>query len=117
VNHLELVGRSAALSVDLLDARARRPRRPPGSLARVDRAWRALGELHPARLLRSPGHEPTFAANLEAFLRAARTGRAEPPTPDDGLHVLEVVEAARASAAAGGPSVAVTPGAGAGRRR
>lgn len=107
VNELELAGRGAALAVNLLDARASRPRRPPGRLARVTRAWEALEGLHPARLLRSPGHEPSFAASLEAFLAAVRAGGAVVPTPDDGLHVLEVVEAARQSAAASGAPVPV----------
>jgi predicted dehydrogenase len=107
VNEVQLAGRKAALSVDLLDARARRPRRPPGRLARVNRALRALEELHPARLARSPGYEPTFASSLEIFLRAARAGRRERPTPEDGLHVLEVIDAARRSARAGGVPLVV----------
>lgn len=106
-NEVELVGRTAALSVNLLDALPRRPRRTAGRMARVARLGRALEELHPARLLRSPGYEPTFATSLESFLKGARGGRSAPPTPLDGLHVLEVVSAARRSAAEGGLPIVV----------
>lgn len=107
VNEVELVGRRAALSVNLLDALPRPARRPPGPMARVARLRRALEELHPARLVRSPGHEPTFATSLESFLKGARDGRSARPTPLDGLHVLEVVSAARRSAAEGGVPILV----------
>ena len=107
VNEVELIGRRGALAVNLLDALPRPVQRPPGRLARVARLGRAFAELHPARLSRSPGHEPTFARSLESFLSGARGGRSAPPTPLDGLQVLEIVSAARRSAAEGGVRITV----------
>lgn len=107
VNRLELVGRSGALRVDLLEGRPRAAERPPGRAARVQRARSALAGLHPANLLRSPGREPSFAATLEAYLEAVRAGARIAPDLEDGFRALAVVEAAAASAAAGGAPVRV----------
>lgn len=106
-NELTLVGRSGLLEVDLLDALPREVRRPPEPLERFRRGLRALQELDPRRLLRSPGYEPSFGAALEAFCEAAASGREFRPDPLDGLTALRVVEAARRSAAAGGEPVTV----------
>jgi predicted dehydrogenase len=106
-NRLTVVGRDGILDVDLLDARPAPVRRRPGRMERAFRSWRAMQGLHPARLLRSPGQEPSFEASLSAFLDGARAGEAVRPDPADGLRVLAVVDAARASAAAGGTPVAV----------
>ncbi len=107
VNRLDLVGTTGVLRVDLLDGRPRPVERAPGPGARLIRARGALGGFHPARLLRSPGFEPSFRASIEAFLEAVRSG--VPPRPDlsDGLRALAVIEAAEASARAGGRSVPV----------
>ena len=107
VNRLDLVGTTGVLRVDLLDGRPGPVERAPGPGARLIRARRALSGLHPARLLRSPGFEPSFRATIEAFLEAVRSG--VPPRPDlsDGLRALAVIEAAEASARAGGRSVPV----------
>jgi predicted dehydrogenase len=107
VNRLDLVGRRGALRVDLLEGRSRRIQQPPGRGARLRRALDALAELHPARLLRSPGAEPSFASTVEAFLDAVRQGTGFTPDLEDGLRALAVVEAAAASARSGGRSVPV----------
>jgi len=106
-NRLTVVGRDGVLDVDLLEARAGPVRRPPGRLARARRSWEALRDLHPARLMRSPGHEPSFETALTAFLTTAVTGDPAGPDPADGLRVLTVVDAARASARAGGSPVVI----------
>lgn len=106
-NRLSLIGTEGLLVVDLHDPLPRAVLRAPGRGARLSRLGRALSGLHPARLLRSPGHEPSFAASLEAFLEAVRAGEAVEPSPAHGLHTLEVVEAARSSATNGGVPVEV----------
>ena len=110
VNRLDLVGRTGVLRVDLLDGRPRAVDRVPGRGARLIRARGALAELHPARLLRSPGFEPSFQATIEAFLDAVRSGVPFRPDLSDGLRALAVIEAAAASAQAGGRSVSVADG-------
>ena len=102
VNRLELVGRKGALRADLLEGHPRLVEHPPGRGARLMRGLQALRELHPARLLRSPGWEPSFQAALEAFGTAVAQGNPFEPDPEDGLYALAVVEAARASARNGG---------------
>ncbi len=102
VNRLELVGRKGALRVDVLEGRPRAVERPPGRGARLMRGLRALRELHPAQLLRSPGRESSFQATVEAFGLAAAQHTSFFPDPEDGLYALAVVEAARASAEGGG---------------
>jgi myo-inositol 2-dehydrogenase / D-chiro-inositol 1-dehydrogenase len=110
VNRLDLVGRRGALGVNLLEGRPRRVQRPPGRGARLLRALVALDELHPSRLLRAPGAEPSFRATLEAFLEAVRDGETVAPDLADGLHAIAVIDAALASAKQGGHMVPVEPG-------
>jgi len=110
VNRMDLVGSQGALAVDLLEGRPRRVLRVPGSGARVLRALVALEELHPARLLRAPGTEPSFRATLEAFLEAVRNGADAAPDLSDGLQAIAVIDAARASARSGGHMMPVEPG-------
>jgi predicted dehydrogenase len=102
INRIGITGSRGSLSVDLLAGRPSEVERRPGRGARLHRAWRALGELHPARILRSPGFEPSFGLTVEAFLEAVRTGVA--PTPDlgDGFRALAVVTAGLASARSNG---------------
>jgi predicted dehydrogenase len=108
VNRLELLGSSGSLSVDLLDPVLQPVDRPPGRGARVIRARRALSGLHPLRLLRSPGHEPSFRTSLQVFLQACVDGSAVEPTPETALHTVGVIEAARASAEREGARCTVT---------
>jgi predicted dehydrogenase len=110
VNRLDLVGRQGALAVNLLDGRPRHVQRTPGRGARLLRARVALAELHPSRLLRSPGSEPSFRATLEAFLKAVRDGEHVAPDLADGLRAIAVIDAALASARCGGDLVPVEPG-------
>ena len=106
-NRLTIIGSEGALDVDLLDARPAPVQRRPGRLERVRRTGIALQALHPARLLRSLGREPSFATALGEFLASARNGVAVGPDPNDALRVLAVIDAARASAQAGGSHVVV----------
>ncbi len=110
INRLDVIGRRGALAVDLLDGRPRRVVRKPGRGARLRRGLIAVEELHPQRLLRAPGAEPSFRSTLEAFLTAIREGRAAVPSPVDGLRALAVVDAARTSSRSGGRMVPVEPG-------
>ncbi len=109
-NRLELVGQNGLLRVDLLDGRPRSVERVPGRGARLLRLQRALGELHPSRLLRSPGFEPSFGATLEAFLIGVQKDLPVVPDLADGLRALAVIEAALESARSGGRSVSVAEG-------
>lgn len=102
VNRLDVVGEHGHLVVDLLDARPREVARRPGAGARVHRLRHALGALHPANLLRSPGHEPSFRAALAAFTEAVRTATPALPDVATGVTTMAVVEAARRSAARAG---------------
>ena len=107
VNRLNLVGTKGVLQVDLLDGRPRPVERAPGRGARLIRARRVLGDLHPARLLRSPGSEPSFRATIEAFLDGIQRGIPSGPDLSDGLRTLAVITAAETSARSGGRSVRV----------
>lgn len=102
VNRLDVAGERGHLVVDLLEARPQPVIRRPGPGARVERLARALAGLHPANLLRSPGHEPSFGASLAAFRDAILEGRPATPGLADGVHAVAVVAAARRSAAENG---------------
>ena len=110
-NRLTVVGSEGVLEIDLLDARPAPVQRRPGRLERVRRAGAALQALHPARLLRPPGREPSFESALGEFLAGARHGVPVRPDPADALRVLEVIDAARVSARAAGSHVALGVGA------
>ena len=60
------------------------------------------------RKLRAPSHEPSYAAALAHFVRAAQTGRQASPNFEDGFHSLAAIIAAEESARTG-RSVAVSP--------
>jgi predicted dehydrogenase len=107
VNRLDLIGRRGALAVDLLDGYPRRVVRRPGRGARLRRALIALEALHPRRLLRAPGAEPSFRSTMEAFLTAVRDGTPVVPDLVNGFRALAVVDAARASSRSGGRMVPV----------
>jgi predicted dehydrogenase len=106
-NRVDLFGTHGHLAVDLTAARPAPVLRPPGRGARALRVKRALAALHPAHLLRSPGHEPSFAASLDSFFEAIDGDAPSTSTPATGLTALDVVEAARASALADGAPVPV----------
>lgn len=110
INRLDLIGRRGALAVDLLDGRPRRVVRKPGRGARLRRGLVALEELHPQRLLRRPGAEPSFRSTLEAFLTSVRDGKPAFPGLADGFTALAVVDAARRSSRSGGGMVPVLSG-------
>lgn len=107
VNRFDLIGEHGHLVVDLLEARPREVARRPGPGARVHRLRHALGALHPANLLRPPGHEPSFRASLTAFCEAVRTATQALPDVAVGVAAMAVVEAARRSAARDGTPEAV----------
>jgi predicted dehydrogenase len=106
-NRIDLFGTRGHLAVDLTEARPAPIVRPPGRGARSLRVKRALAELHPARLLRSPGYEPSFAESIEVFFDAILGGAPAESTPATALDAVVVVEAAQASARADGVPVSV----------
>jgi predicted dehydrogenase len=108
-NRLSILGTEGHLEVDMLDARPRAAATASQSLARLRRIRNAAAEFHPARILRSPGHEPSFGRAVNAFVTGCLTGEQPEPGPDAGLLVLETVEAARRSAAKGGAPVPIEP--------
>lgn len=89
--------RYAALSVELRGARQKR--------TRLHQLGRAVGQLsrvgYALDKIRSPWNEPSFAAAIEHFVNAARTGAAARPDLRDGYRSLEVVDAAERAAATG----------------
>lgn len=97
-NNFVVVGTDGILEVDLLDALPRPILRRPARLERVRRALIALDGLHPVRLLRSPGREPSFAATLDTFVNSVVNGAQKTPTPRDALDVLTILDAAAESA-------------------
>jgi predicted dehydrogenase len=107
-NRITVVGSAGVLDVDLLDPRPAPVRRRPGRMERARRFWNALQGLHPARVLRSTRHEPSFATALGIFLDGALAGTRLRPDPRDGLRVHRVIDAARTSAATGGTRVDVS---------
>ena len=64
--------------------------------ARARRLARALAALEPARVLRSPGTEPSFAAALGAFVWSASGNAFGGPDLLDGLRSLAVDRGGRA---------------------
>ena len=112
-NRLELFGERGHLVIDTTDARPRGPRTAPGRFARLAEAGRLA---RPGVLLRSPWGEPSFAAALNAFARAVAAGDpgADPHGADlpAAAAALDVVLAARRSAADAGRPVSVAGNAG-----
>jgi predicted dehydrogenase len=106
-NELTVTGRKGRLRVDLLSPVPDPIERRPGPGARWTRAKTALARLHPARLLHSPGFEPSLGRSLEAFFEAIAERRPASPSLEDGLAVAAVVDAAMASANRGGAPVTV----------
>ena len=105
-HRVELLGTAGKLVMDRTELT--RPEHVAATLrgARVKRVRRALEALEPARLLRSPGAEPSFAAALGAFAVAAAGGAFDGPDLVDGARCLAVIEAAERAASTG---VAVKP--------
>lgn len=105
-HRIELLGTTGKLVMDRTELT--RPEHVAATLrgARVKRVRRALAALEPARLLRSPGAEPSFAAALGAFAIAASGGAFTGPDLVDGARCLAVIEAAERAASTG---VAVRP--------
>jgi predicted dehydrogenase len=52
---------------------------------------------------RTPGHEPSYAASLAAFVEAARRRQQGTPSLDDGLVALRAIVAARETSESGSP--------------
>jgi myo-inositol 2-dehydrogenase / D-chiro-inositol 1-dehydrogenase len=104
-NRLELLGTSGKLVMDRTELT--RPEHVAATLrgARARRVRRALEALEPARLLRSPGAEPSFATALAAFAVAASGGAFTGPDLVDGARCLAVIEAAERAAVSGTAAV------------
>ena len=100
-HRMEIVGTAGKLVMDRTELV--RPDHVPATQqgARARRLVRALSALEPARVLRSPGTEPSFAAALGAFVWSASGNAFGGPDLLDGLRSLAVVEAAERSAASG----------------
>ncbi|HEX7941877.1 MAG TPA: Gfo/Idh/MocA family oxidoreductase [Gemmatimonadaceae bacterium] len=100
-HRIEIVGTTGKLVMDRTELV--RPDHVPATQqgARARRLARALAALEPARVLRSPGMEPSFGAALGAFVWSASGNAFGGPDLLDGLRSLAVVEAAERSAASG----------------
>jgi len=100
-HRLEIVGTTGKLVMDRTELV--RPDHVPATQqgARARRLARALAALEPARVLRSPGMEPSFDAALGAFVWSASGNAFGGPDLLDGMRSLAVVEAAERSAATG----------------
>jgi predicted dehydrogenase len=100
-HRIEVLGTTGKLVMDRTELT--RPEHVAATLrgARVRRVRRALEALEPARLLRSPGAEPSFAAALGAFAVAASGGAFPGPDLVDGARCLAVIEAAECAASTG----------------
>jgi predicted dehydrogenase len=106
-NGFVVVGSEGTLHVNLLDALPRPILRRPGRLERVRRALIALDGLHPVRLLRSPGREPSFAVSLNVFVDSIVKHVQSTPTPRDALDVLAILDAAAESARRDGARISL----------
>ena len=100
-HRLEIIGTTGKLVMDRTELV--RPDHVPATQqgARARRLARALASLEPARVLRSPGMEPSFDAALGAFVWSASGNAFGGPDLLDGMRSLAVVEAAERSAASG----------------
>jgi myo-inositol 2-dehydrogenase/D-chiro-inositol 1-dehydrogenase len=107
-HRMEIVGTAGKLVMDRTELV--RPEHVPATQqgARARRLVRALAALEPARVLRSPGVEPSFATALGAFAWSAAGNVFGGPDLGDGLRSLAVVEAAERSAASGAAEVIAT---------
>jgi len=108
-HRIEIVGTAGKLVMDRTELV--RPDHVPATQqgARARRLTRALAALEPARVLRSPGFEPSFEAALRAFVWSASGNAFGGPDLLDGLRSLAVVEAAERSAATGAAQTVVWP--------
>ena len=108
-HRLEIVGTTGKLVMDRTELV--RPDHVPATQqgARARRLARALAALEPARVLRSPGTEPSFAEALGAFVWSASGNAFGGPDLLDGLRSLAVVDAAERSAASGTAETIVLP--------
>lgn len=118
-HRMEIVGTTGKLVMDRTELV--RPDHVPATQqgARARRLVRALSAFEPARVLRSPGAEPSFDAALGAFVWSAsgntvegqdlRAGLRSSPDLIDGLRSLAVVEAAERSAASGTAEAVASP--------
>jgi predicted dehydrogenase len=106
------IDRYRSLRVDVASAGARDTL--GGAAARF--ASELRGAPYALRKLRSPMHEPSFPAAMEAFVRAVAERKPATPSLEDGLRALAVVEAAELSARSrrviamdNGPAVSTQP--------
>src|SRR5919106_1736598 len=100
-NRIEVLGTAGRLVVEAIDALPNPIERAEGRHARLLRLQRVFAGLHPKRVLRSPGSEPSFAVALGVFVNAARAGRPVTPDIEDGRRCLAVVAAAERACALG----------------
>jgi predicted dehydrogenase len=102
-DRVEVYGTNGKLVVDRYDSLVveRRPARAaggiPSALRRVMQEVTGIGYGFEKR--RAPGEEPSYRVSLSTFLDAVRRGQPASPDLIDGYRSLEVVDAARRSAA------------------
>jgi predicted dehydrogenase len=104
-------GALSTVELDYVDRDYHRGCRVVGAGGTIAWDWTA-GEVRltpadaaPITLPAPPDAGPTYAAEQRAFLEAVATGSPPPVTAAEGRHALEVVDAARASAAADGARI------------
>lgn len=96
-HRFEVYGERGKLTVDLAESVEAELTATSMEGARLKRLLNALGRLHPRRILRSPGHEPSFRAALAAFAEHAGAARAPSPSLADGYQSLAIIKAAERS--------------------
>jgi predicted dehydrogenase len=110
-------GARATITLDYLDRAYHRGCRIVGEDGTVAWEWDTGevllldGDGTGERIAAPPDAAPTYAAEQDAFLEAIAGGGPVPVSAAAGRHALEVVDAARSSAAAGGRTVPVADGA------
>jgi predicted dehydrogenase len=104
-DRIEVYGTSGKITIDRYGSLRVEVTRPAARGAFSLAAGRLAGELaqFPAavRKRRSPMHDPSFPAALQAFVRAARDHTAVTPSLLDGARALAVIEAAESSVHSG----------------
>lgn len=105
VDRWEVFGQNGTMSLDRYRSMAVRfePAGREFSLKTRLGHWAAAGRGAglAMRRRRSPGHEPSFGAAMDAFISAVRSGEAQGADVRDGLNVCQVIEAAERSVESG----------------
>jgi predicted dehydrogenase len=103
-DRIDVYGTNGKLSIDRYGS-LRVDVSPPGARGALGLAVRRLaGEIgamsYGAEKRRAPMHDPSFPAAVGAFLKSIRDGSPASPSLTDGLHAMQVIDAAERSASA-----------------